>query len=81
MLTEIARLRRDLVHEALWDREVLGAGGATSASVLASDHLRRFNRRLISAFLGYQNSYVGQNWTSIGSPILDAVPQPQAAFP
>ena len=48
--------------------------GQSGDAFLAPDRLRRFNRRLISAFLGYRNEFVRTNWASIGAGILDAAP-------
>jgi hypothetical protein len=73
LVKEIVKLRNELVHMALWDNSMPGAGGSTG-SFLAPDHLRRLNQRLIPALLAYRNTYTTTNWASFSSWTFDAGP-------
>jgi hypothetical protein len=64
------QLRNDLFHESLWDRSQPTSAAREDAFRAAYD-LQRLNQRLIPALLGYRNSYVGTDWSSLGTKHFD----------
>jgi len=70
VIEKIVKLRNNLFHEALWCGE-MPCTVADNDDFFVSYHLRRLNQRLIPALLGYNSTYVGSDWTCLGSHSFD----------
>ncbi|MCD6282179.1 hypothetical protein J7J84_01035 [bacterium] len=69
-ISEIVKLRNELVHEALWDNRLLGHGDTTSLAINAPLNLRRLNKRLIAALILGHNKFSSSCWWTASSPVL-----------
>lgn len=61
---DMVELRNDLIHEALWGKQMPGT--APEGTFHMPIWLHRLNSRLGLALLGFQTDYVGSNWQSLG---------------
>jgi len=64
-ITGIYKLRNDLFHEALWDKN--RPCGISDRGFYQSENLRRLNQRLILAILGYKTNYIATSWARMGT--------------
>jgi hypothetical protein len=63
---QLVQLRNELLHEVIWDGGQPNSAGSGDA-ILCQYHLRRLNQRLISAIIGFRNSFVSSNWWTSGA--------------
>jgi len=66
LVQKFVYLRNNLIHEALWDGGQVHTA-RSSASFMASYHLRRFNHRLITAILTGRSEYTSSPWWFLGT--------------
>lgn len=69
LFSEIAKLRRELFHEALWAGGQPGVAMANDPWALVGG-LRRICERLVPAIVGYKTDYVATPWNSMGKPVF-----------
>jgi hypothetical protein len=70
LFDEIARLRRELFHEALWSGAMPGTDPIGETWNRVSD-LRRICERLIPAMVDYKTPYVASPWNHFGQFMFD----------
>lgn len=69
----ITRLRRELIHEALWDGTM--PGHARSFESLYSPFwLNKLTRRLVFGLLGFEGGYISSVWWKLGQFSFDLTP-------
>jgi hypothetical protein len=67
-IVDIARLRRELFHEGLWDDSQPGT--ASRNGIVQADNLARINDRLLFSLAGYRGPYVSAPWWSVGKALI-----------
>ncbi len=71
-LENIAKLRRELYHETLWDGG-MPTSGQSHFSFCAPNHLHRLNDRIITSLIGYNNQYSKTTWESPNQFLFDEI--------
>ena len=66
LVDRIVDLRNNLIHEALWGGQMPGTA-PDEETFYAPIWLRRFNKRLGLAILGFENDYVSSRWNTLGT--------------
>jgi hypothetical protein len=73
LIETIVRLRKDLIHEALWDEGMPGEA-RSSESLYSSIWLNKLSRRLVFAIFGFEGKYISSSWWTLGSYLFDIKP-------